>query len=176
VSDASPFSESSNPAPNQPLSYKPQAGGKSNLNIFAPPPEVVASTKTTPTYSYAADSPFNNVTSPNSNVHRRRESRVNVPSSENPFSNNEPVIAPQPQQSLFQPKANIPSQESPFSTSPMAPVRNDRDAANRQSVESPFSQSNNNTNAMGQQRGPSTRIMQTPGGTQTLNVFSSNGQ
>jgi len=93
----------------------------------------------------------------------------------NIFSGQEVVAQPPPSR-VF--KANEPNVNSPFSQAPTAAPVTNRDAANRQSVDSPFAQNPATTYVPAQAataQKAAFRVQQTPGGTQSFNLFGDNG-
>ncbi len=69
----------------------------------------------------------------------RASSMANVPSTDNPFSNSDPIVA---QQASWQPKANVPSEQSPFNPNPPSIAASQRPfTANHPSEHNPFSTS-----------------------------------
>jgi hypothetical protein len=169
----SPFSAQADAAPpvvKSTIGVRQAPGGTANINLFQEPQVVRQEAKVTPTYGYAAESPFNPQGQAPPPI-ARRESKANLESSRSPFSD-----APAPAESSparAPPKANLPAANSPFNPNPDPPRNTLGNAANRESGTSPFSSAHPPAGPTEVPPPRSTvRVAQQPGGNASFNLFS----
>lgn len=165
VSTDSPFSANpQNKARKSSLVACPTPGAKKfNVITGEGAADAAKEVRSTPTFGYSKQSPFNPSPDPAPQPLQRSSSRGHIISDQSPFSKTEYVA---PKSNRTTPKANVPDLNSPFSKGNVPTVVRQTSRINSSSADSPFNKSQPNDISPARNNN---RVA--PGGNTTFNIF-----